>query len=80
MNPDTLARCIPGCKHVIPDGTNRYRITGSVGIAFLRKHYQATFAFTETDPPCSCRITITNDDGQAGQAVTAQVTLEPAPS
>ena len=78
MNPNTIGQCIPGCERIVPDGPDRYRVSGSVGVAFLRKQYQATVEFTELDPPRFCRIIITNAGGRPAHTVTALVTLEPA--
>ena len=78
MNPNTLARCIPGCESITPAGPDRYLIAGSVGIAFLRKQYRATFGFTETDPPHSCHIVISNADDRRAEPVAVRVTLKPA--
>ncbi|MBI4469041.1 MAG: carbon monoxide dehydrogenase subunit G [Acidobacteria bacterium] len=63
-DPVVLARCIPGCQALIPDGPDSYRTTLSVGVASIKGTYIARVKLDDFAPPSRFRITL---DGKGPQ-------------
>ncbi|MDH4190071.1 MAG: molybdopterin-dependent oxidoreductase [Betaproteobacteria bacterium] len=56
LDPASLARVIPGCAALEPDGPNRYRADVTVGIGLVKARYAAQIALSEVDLPQSLRL------------------------
>ncbi len=56
LDPVALARVIPGCHALQPDGENRYRADVSVGVGLIRARYEARIELSELDPPHRLRL------------------------
>ncbi|CAN5307529.1 molybdopterin-dependent oxidoreductase [soil metagenome] len=56
MDPVRLARVIPGCHALTPDGPNRYRADVTVGVALIKARYEALIELSEIDAPRSLRL------------------------
>lgn len=77
MDPQSLARCIPGCENITETGLGRYRATVSVAKGPFNGRYQLEVTLTDLDPVRSYRMVI-EGIGSAGFASgDAQITLEP---
>jgi 2-furoyl-CoA dehydrogenase large subunit len=63
LNPEALARVIPGCHTLVPTGDNSYRADVTVGVGLVKARYAADLALTEINAPLSLRL--------AGQGVSA---------
>jgi uncharacterized protein len=48
-----LARLLPGCERLEPDGPDRYKAAVKFGIAAISGKYAGTLAFAEKTPPRS---------------------------
>src|SRR6266550_3493921 len=55
-NPASLARLLPGCERLEPDGPDRYKAAVKFGIAAISGKYAGTIEFAEKNPPNSMRM------------------------
>lgn len=56
LDPDALARVIPGCHALKSEGPNRYRAEVTIGIGLIKARYKMTIALSEVDVPHSLRL------------------------
>ncbi|MHB8624994.1 MAG: SRPBCC family protein [Aggregatilineales bacterium] len=66
MNPDAIAKAIPGVDRLIPiEGeTTAWKATAKIGIAAVSGTYTGSVRMTELVPPDQYRLTV-NGEGQA---------------
>jgi uncharacterized protein len=57
-DPDRLAKLLPGCERLDPDGPDRFRAAVKFGIAAISGKYAGTVEFSEKKPPKSMRMKI----------------------
>ena len=58
IDPDSVARCVPGCEKLEPLGEDRYQATISVRVGLIGGTYQGTVAITEKRPPNSYKLLV----------------------
>jgi carbon monoxide dehydrogenase subunit G len=58
MDPDAIAKCLPGCRELRPAGDNRYHAELSFGVAAVSGTFVATVALSDTIPPESYRLDV----------------------
>ena len=51
LDPEALARVIPGCHQLDRIGEHRYRADVTVGVGLVKARYEAEIALSELDPP-----------------------------
>jgi 2-furoyl-CoA dehydrogenase large subunit len=56
LDPQALARVIPGCSALSADGPNRYRADVTVGVGLIKARYEARIELSEIDAPKSLRL------------------------
>ncbi len=56
LDPQALARVIPGCHALEAVGPNRYRADVTVGVGLVRARYAARIELSEIDAPRSLRL------------------------
>jgi len=78
LDPQALARVIPGCNALVPAGENRYRADVTVGVGLIKARYQAEVALSELDPPRSLRLAGSGLSSVGSARGSGIVTLEPA--
>ena len=55
-NPERLARCLPGCERLEPDGPDRYKAVVKFALAAISGKYAGSLELTEKKPPRSMRL------------------------
>ena len=55
-DPNRLAKLLPGCERLDPDGADRFKAIVKFGIAAISGKYNGTVEFTEKKPPHLLRI------------------------
>ena len=55
-DPERLAKCLPGCERLEPDGPDRYKAAIKFALAAISGKYAGTLQFTEKKPPRSLRL------------------------
>jgi 2-furoyl-CoA dehydrogenase large subunit len=63
LDPEALARVIPGCHALVPTGENSYRADVTVGVGLVKARYTADIFLSEIDAPRSLRL--------AGQGISS---------
>ena len=56
LDPQALARVIPGCNALEADGPDRYKADVTVGIGLIKARYEARIELSEIDAPNSLRL------------------------
>jgi len=77
LDPAALARVIPGCHALQPDGLNRYRAEVTLGIGLVKARYEATVELSEIDAPRSLRLSGRGLSSLGSGAGSGTVRLEP---
>jgi carbon monoxide dehydrogenase subunit G len=76
-DPAVLTRCIPGCREMIPDGEDHYRVLLDLKVASVGGSFEGAITLSEKVEPTSCRITVSGG-GTLGQGTgTATFSLQP---
>jgi carbon monoxide dehydrogenase subunit G len=57
-NPDRLAKLLPGCERLDPDGPDRFKAAIKFGIAAISGKYAGSVEFAEKNPPKSLRMKV----------------------
>ena len=55
-DPERLAKLLPGCERLEPDGPDRFKAAVKFGIAAISGKYAGTLEFAEKKPPKSMRM------------------------
>ena len=55
-DPNRLAKLLPGCERLDPDGPDRFKAAVKFGIAAISGKYAGTIEFAEKHPPKSMRM------------------------
>jgi len=55
-DPNRLAKLLPGCERLDPDGPDRFKAAVKFGIAAISGKYAGTIEFAEKKPPNSMRM------------------------
>jgi carbon monoxide dehydrogenase subunit G len=55
-DPNRLAKLLPGCERLDPDGPDRFNAAVKFGIAAISGKYAGTIEFAEKNPPNSMRM------------------------
>ena len=55
-NPERLARCLPGCERLEPDGPDRFKAVVKFALAAISGKYAGSLELTEKKPPRSMKL------------------------
>ena len=55
-DPARLARCLPGCERLEPDGPDRYKAVIKFALAAISGNYSGSLELREKKPPRSLRL------------------------
>ena len=58
LDPDVLARTLPGCESLDPVGPDAYRMQMKLAIASVQGLFDGKVSITEQDPPHSYRLNV----------------------
>ena len=58
LDPQTLARTLPGCESLDPVGENHYRMRMKLAISSVQGLFDTTVRLQDPDPPASYRLEI----------------------
>ncbi len=77
LDPQVIASALPGCKGIVPTGTNQWHATVEIRVAGIGGTYEADLAFVDLDPPTAFRL-IGRAEGRLGAGEgEARVALRP---
>jgi carbon monoxide dehydrogenase subunit G len=66
MDPDVLAKCIPGCESLERSSPDAYRATVALVVGPVRATFQTDLTLSDMDPPASYRLTGAGRGGAVG--------------
>lgn len=76
MDPDALAKVIPGCRELERIGENRYRADVTISIGMIKARYEATIALSDLEPPRSLRLHGSGVSSLGGAEGSGKIVLE----
>jgi 2-furoyl-CoA dehydrogenase large subunit len=56
LDPNALARVIPGCHALVPTGPNQYRADVTVGVGMIKARFEARVGLSEIETPNRLRL------------------------
>jgi len=78
-DPAVLARTLPGCSALEPNGPDRYRMTVTAGVASIRGVYSGEVALHDQQPPGSFRLRASGAGAPGTVRADVLVRLEDGP-
>jgi len=57
-DPSVLGRCIPGCKEMIAEGEDKFRVILNLKVAAVGGSFEGSIALSEKQMPAHCRISV----------------------
>jgi len=78
-DPEVLTRCIPGCRQMIAEGDDRYRVVLDLKVASVGGSFEGAISLSDKTPPSRCRITVSGAGtlGQGNGHATFSLVTEP---
>ena len=76
MDPEVLARCLPGCEQLEPTGENTFRAVLKVGIASIKGSYAGSLTLSNLNPTDSFHISMEGSGSAGFVKGTAKVKLD----
>ncbi|MDH2239245.1 molybdopterin-dependent oxidoreductase [Pigmentiphaga sp. GD03639] len=78
LDPQALAKVVPGCHSLEAVGENRYRADVTVGVGMIKARYAAHIELSELDPPHSLRLAGSGSSSLGAARGSGKVRLEPS--
>jgi 2-furoyl-CoA dehydrogenase large subunit len=78
LDPQALARIIPGCHALEAVGPNRFRADVTVGVGLVKARYAAQIELSDLDPPRSLRLAASGSSSLGTANGSGLVRLEPS--
>lgn len=57
-DPAVLQKCIPGCKEMVADGEDRYRLVLNLKVASVGGSFEGEISLSEKMPPTQCQVAV----------------------
>lgn len=76
MDPEALAKVIPGCRELEQIGENSYRADVTISIGMIKARYEATISLSDIKRPHSLRLQGTGVSSLGGAEGGGDITLE----
>ncbi|MBI3704203.1 MAG: carbon monoxide dehydrogenase subunit G [Rhizobiales bacterium] len=79
-DPAVLVKCIPGCKEMIPQGDDRFKLILNLKVASVGGSFEGEISLSDKQPPGQCKVAV-SVSGTLGQGSgAATFSLEQQPS
>ena len=76
LDPDALARCLPGCEKLTPLGNDKYEVAMSVGVGAIKGSYTAKITVADQVPPRSYSLIVEGTGTPGFVRGVAHISLE----
>ena len=76
LDPDMLARCMPGCEKLTPVGNDQFNATISLGVGAIKGTYQARITVADRVPMRSYKLIIEGEGSPGFVRGEALVSLD----
>ena len=75
-DPAVLVKCIPGCKEMIPDGEDRFKLVLNLKVASVGGSFEGEISLADKLPPAQCKVAVSGSGtlGQGSGAATFSLT------
>lgn len=77
LDPQAIAKCIPGCQGLEPTGPNQYRTSIRIGVAAVQGTYQATVRVADVKPMSEYKLQVEGQGGPGFVKGEARIKLTP---
>jgi len=79
-DPAVLKKCIPGCKDMIDEGGDRFKLLLNLKVASVGGSFEGAISLSDKTPPAQCKVAVSGE-GTLGQGSgSATFALEPQAS
>ena len=79
-DPAVLVKCIPGCKEMIPQGDDRFKLVLNLKVASVGGSFEGEISLSDKQEPSQCKVAVSGS-GTLGQGSgTATFSLEQQPT
>src|SRR5512139_3766027 len=76
-DPAVLVKCIPGCKEMIPEGDDKFKLVLNLKVASVGGSFEGEISLSDKQPPAHCKVAVAGA-GTLGQGTgLATFALEP---
>lgn len=79
-DPAVLKQCIPGCKDMIADGEDRYKLVLALKVASVGGSFEGEISLSEKMPPSQCKISVSGAGSLGNGSGAATFSLTPQPT
>ena len=79
-DPAVLVKCIPGCKEMIPDGEDRFRLVLNLKVASVGGSFEGAISLADKQPPAHCKVAVSGEGSLGQGSGAATFSLEAQPS
>ena len=78
-DPAVLVKCIPGCKEMIPDGEDRFKLVLNLKVASVGGSFEGAISLADKQPPAHCKVAVSGEGslGQGSGAATFSLEQQP---
>ena len=77
-DPAVLQQCIPGCREMIAEGEDRFRLILDLKVASVGGSFEGAISLSEKLAPTQCRVTVTGSGTLGHGEGSAAFSLAPA--
>ena len=57
-DPAVLTKCIPGCKEMIPEGGDRFKLILNLKVASVGGSFEGEISLSDKTPPAQCNVAV----------------------
>jgi len=79
-DPAVLQKCVPGCKEMIPQGDDKFKLILNLKVASVGGSFEGAIALSDKQPPAHCKIAVSGSGTLGHGEGAATFSLAPADS
>ena len=79
-DPAVLVKCIPGCKEMIPDGEDRFKLILNLKVASVGGSFEGEISLADKLPPAQCKVAVSGEGSLGQGSGVAAFSLEAQPA
>lgn len=78
-DPAVLMKCIPGCKEMIDQGGDRFKLILNLKVASVGGSFEGAISLSDKQPPAQCKVAVSGEGslGQGSGAATFSLEQQP---
>lgn len=76
-DPAVLRQCIPGCKDMIDDGDDHFRLVLNLKVAAVGGSFEGKISLSDKEPPSQCKVAVSGSGSLGHGEGAATFTLTP---